>query len=139
MAEVLTRRFNEYEKAKHENPSEGFGRKPDLILLDGGIGQVNAVKPVLESFGLTDIPLFGILADSTAVIKSGRVVISSENPTLFDFICTDTHSRELSRAVYEVMGRKMKIAVSNPEKNKSAAQSPLENLKNKINNFNNNN
>ena len=94
---------------------------------------------VLEKVMKYDIPLFGILADSTAVIKSGRVVISSENPTLFDFICTDTHSRELSRAVYEVMGRKMKIAVSNPEKNKSAAQSPLENLKNKINNFNNNN
>ena len=94
---------------------------------------------VLEKVMKYDIPLFGILADSTAVIKSGRVVIRSENPTLFDFICTDTHSRELSRAVYEVMGRKMKIAVSNPEKNKSAAQSPLENLKNKINNFNNNN
>ena len=93
---------------------------------------------VLEKVMKYDIPLFGILTDSTAVIKSGRVVISSDNPTLFDFICTDTHSRELSRAVYEVLGRKMKIAVSNPEKIKSAAQSPLENLKNKINQFNNN-
>ena len=64
MAEVLTRRFNEYEKAKHENPSEGFGKKPDLILLDGGIGQVNAVRPVLESFGLSDIPLFGMVKDN---------------------------------------------------------------------------
>lgn len=64
MAEVLTRRFNEYEKAKHDNPSEGFGKKPDLILLDGGIGQVNAVRPVLESFGLTDIPLFGMVKDN---------------------------------------------------------------------------
>ncbi len=94
---------------------------------------------VLEKVMKYDIPLFGILADSTAAIKSGRVVISSENPTLFDFICTESHARELSRAVYEVMGRKMKIAVSNPEKNKPAAQSPLENLKNKINQFNNNN
>ena len=64
MAEVLTRRFNEYEKAKHENPSEGFGKKPDLILLDGGIGQVNAVRPVLESFGLSDIPLYGMVKDN---------------------------------------------------------------------------
>lgn len=94
---------------------------------------------VLEKVMKYDIPLFGILADSTASIKSGRVVISSENPTLFDFICTESHARELSRAVFEVMGRKMKIAVSNPEKNKPAAQSPLENLKNKINSFNNNN
>lgn len=64
MNEVLTRRFNEYEKLKYDNPDEGFGKKPDLILLDGGIGQVNAVKPVLESFGLTDIPLFGMVKDN---------------------------------------------------------------------------
>ena len=92
---------------------------------------------VLESLKKYDIPLFGILATSTAVIKNGRVIINSENPTLFDFICADTHSRELSRAIYEVLGQKMKIAVSNTEKAK-AATSPLEDLKNKIGNFNNN-
>ncbi len=92
---------------------------------------------VLDKIKLYDIPLFGILANSTAVIKSGRVVISSENPTLFDFICTDTHSKELARAVFEVLGRRMKIAVSTPEKNK-AEKSPLEDLKSKINKFNNN-
>lgn len=90
---------------------------------------------VLEKIKKYDIPLFGILANSTAVIKSGRVVICSENPTLFDFICTDTHSKELSKAIYEVVGRKMKIAVSNPQKQKKET-SPLENLKNKINQFN---
>lgn len=92
---------------------------------------------VLDKIKLYDIPLFGILANSTAMIKSGRVVICSENPTLFDFICTDTHSKELARAVFEVMGRRMKIAVSNPEKNKTE-KSPLEDLRNKINKFNNN-
>ena len=92
---------------------------------------------VLDKIRIYDIPLFGIMANSTASIKNGRLVIHSDNPTLFDFICTDTHSKELSRAVYEVMGRKMKIAVSNTEKAK-AATSPLENLKAKINNFNNN-
>ena len=92
---------------------------------------------VLEKIMKYDIPLFGILANSTAVIKSGRVVICSENPTLFDFICTDTHSKELAKAIYEVVGRKMKIAVSNPQKQKKET-SPLENLKDKINKFNNN-
>ena len=125
------------EPVKAEEPED----KPPLPEEDAPVsdGPFLNWSEVLEKVMKYDIPLFGILADSTAVIKSGRVVISSENPTLFDFICTDTHSRELSRAVYEVMGRKMKIAVSNPEKNKPAAQSPLENLKNKINNFNNNN
>lgn len=92
---------------------------------------------VLEALKKYDIPLYGIMATSTAVIKNGRVIINSENPTLFDFICSDTHSRELSRAIYDVLGQKMKIAVSNTEKAK-AATSPLEDLKNKINNFNNN-
>ena len=74
MAEVLTRRFNEYEKHKDDGEDSGFGKKPDLILLDGGIGQVNAVKPVLVSFGLTDIPLFGMVKDGkhrTRAIASG--------------------------------------------------------------------
>ncbi len=92
---------------------------------------------VLDKIKLYDIPLFGIMVNTTATIKNGRVVILSDNPTLFDFICTDTHSKELARAVYEVMGRRMKIAVSNPEKAK-AEKSPLEDLKNKINKFNNN-
>ncbi len=92
---------------------------------------------VLEALKKYDIPLFGIMANSTAVIKNGRVIINSDNPTLFDFICTDTHSRELSRAIYDVLGQKMKIAVSNSEKQKTETN-PLENLKNKINSFNNN-
>ena len=92
---------------------------------------------VLDKIKLYDIPLFGIMANSTASVKNGRLVIQSENPTLFDFICTDTHSKELAKAVFEVVGKKMKIAVSNTEKPKTAT-SPLENLKSKINNFNSN-
>ncbi len=93
---------------------------------------------VLEKIMKYDMPLFGILANSKASIKNGRVIIHSDNPTLFDFICTDTHSKELARAVCEVMGRRMKIAVSNSEKTKTE-KSPLEDLKAKINKFNSNN
>ena len=64
MAEVLTRRFNEYMLHKNDGEDYGFGKKPDLILLDGGIGQVNAVRPVLAAFGLSDIPLFGMVKDN---------------------------------------------------------------------------
>ena len=92
---------------------------------------------VLDKIKLYDIPLFGIMANTTASIKNGRVIIMSDNPTLFDFICSDTHSKDLARAVYEVLGRRMKIGVSTPEKAK-AEKNPLEDLKNKINKFNNN-
>lgn len=107
-------------------------QKPDLP-----DGPFNNWSEVLEALQTYDIPLFGILANSNAEIKNGRVVINSDNPTLFDFICTDTHSKELSRAVAQVVGRKMKIAVANKEKPKAQAESPLEQLKKKINDFNN--
>lgn len=99
-------------------------------------GPFNNWSEVLEALQTYDIPLFGILANSNAEIKNGRVVINSDNPTLFDFICTDTHSKELARAVTQVVGRRMKIAVANKEKPKSQAESPLEQLKKKINDFN---
>ena len=60
MNEVLTRRFEEYHKLKDTN--EGFGRLPDLILLDGGKGQISAVRPVLKESGV-DVPLFGMVKD----------------------------------------------------------------------------
>lgn len=61
MAEVLTRRFTEYNAQKETG--EGFGKLPDVILLDGGVGQVNAVQPVLDAFGL-QVPLFGMVKDN---------------------------------------------------------------------------
>ncbi len=99
-------------------------------------GNFSGWSDVLEKLQKYDIPLFGILAGSSANVKNGRIVINSDNPTLYDFICTDTHYRELARAVYETVGQKMKIAVATAEKPK-ASTSPLEELKNKINKFNN--
>ena len=72
MNEVLTRRFEEYEKCK--DSGEGFGRLPDLILLDGGKGQISAVRPVLQKAGLK-VPLFGMVKDDkhkTRAITDGE-------------------------------------------------------------------
>ncbi|MCR4564410.1 MAG: excinuclease ABC subunit UvrC [Clostridiales bacterium] len=87
MSEVLTRRFNEYEKAK--DTPEGFGILPDLILLDGGEGQVNAVKSVLGDFGL-DIPLFGMVKDSKhrtrAIAFDGGEIEINSNKRVFSLV-----------------------------------------------------
>lgn len=61
MREVLTRRLQHFVDEQGEN--EGFGLLPDLILLDGGQGQVNAVMPVLRQFGL-NVPVFGMVKDN---------------------------------------------------------------------------
>ena len=58
MEEVLTRRFT------HDSGSEfdSFARRPDLILMDGGRGQVNICLGVLEKLGLS-IPVCGMVKD----------------------------------------------------------------------------
>lgn len=60
MKEVLTRRLDEY--CAHQDTGTGFGRKPDLILLDGGEGHVATVQPVVDAYGL-HIPVFGLVKD----------------------------------------------------------------------------
>ena len=81
MREVLSRRFDEYEKLKNDNADEGFGKLPNLILLDGGKGQVNAVKEILIEKNL-DIPLFGMVKDSKHKTRAitgdgGEIAINS--------------------------------------------------------------
>ena len=129
------------EPVQNEKPEEKIAEQPEEAPAETASpvddGPFYNWSDVLEALKKYDIPLFGIMAGSTAVIKNGRVIINSENPTLFDFICTDIHSRELARAIYDVLGQKMKLAVSNKEKAK-ASSNPLEDLKNKINSFNNN-
>ena len=58
MEEVLTRRFT------HENQGEydSFARLPDLILMDGGRGQVNVAERVLSKLDLS-IPVAGMVKD----------------------------------------------------------------------------
>ncbi len=60
MREVISRRLDEYEQNKESG--EGFGRLPDLILLDGGKGHVATIRPLLEERGY-DIPVFGMVKD----------------------------------------------------------------------------
>lgn len=97
MAEVLNRRFDEYKAAKERNENEGFGRLPDLILLDGGLGQLHAVLPVLEKYNLK-IPTFGMVKDSKhktrAVAASGGDISIKANRRAYTLISTiqeETH------------------------------------------------
>lgn len=64
MEEVLTRRFSHglEEKRQNEAGSGSFDRFPDLILMDGGKGQVNIAESVLEKLELS-IPVCGMVKD----------------------------------------------------------------------------
>ncbi len=85
LAEVLERRLNEYKKGE----DEAFSRLPDLILLDGGKGQISAVKPVIERLGY-DIALFGMVKDSkhkTRAITDGKgEIVIKANRSVFTLV-----------------------------------------------------
>jgi len=57
MKEVLTRRFKRLLK---EDPDRTHGQWPDLLLIDGGAGQVSAVAGIMREMGVSDIPMVGV-------------------------------------------------------------------------------
>ena len=62
MEEVLSRRFERGLKEQQEEAENGFSRFPDLILMDGGKGQVHIAEQVLEKLRI-DIPVCGMVKD----------------------------------------------------------------------------
>ena len=87
MAEVLERRFTHYRNEQDTN--EGFGRLPDLILLDGGEGQVHAVQPVLDRLGV-HVPLFGMVKDdrhrTRAIAANGGEIALTSKRSAFTLV-----------------------------------------------------
>ena len=85
MDQVLTRRFRRY--LEHD---EKFSVLPDLILMDGGLGQVGVACRVLAQAGL-DVPVFGMVKDDRhrtrgLVAPDGREIGLSGQPTVFALV-----------------------------------------------------
>ena len=96
LAETVSRRAAEYEKysemAVNGEPSSNyFGQKPDLLLMDGGRGQVSAAKAALAGTALADVPLYGMVKDdhhrTRAIVDSeGREIAINMNRGTFTFV-----------------------------------------------------
>ena len=96
LAETVSRRAAEYEKysemaANGEPSSNYFGQKPDLLLMDGGRGQVSAAKVALAGTALSDVPLYGMVKDdhhrTRAIVDSeGREIAINMNRGTFTFV-----------------------------------------------------
>ena len=91
MREVIRRRFTEYYARQQQGDTQGFGRLPDLVLLDGGKGHVAAVQPVLQEMGVT-VPLFGLVKDdkhrTRAIALSGGEIAIQSNRRAFTLLST---------------------------------------------------
>lgn len=126
MKEVLRRRFTRW-----ENGDTSFSELPDLLLIDGGIGQVNAAAEVLKSFAL-DIPVYGMVKDNRHRTRSLLGVFGEyrlqDKPELWRFIASVqneahrfaiTYNRKLTEKRYKKsllddipgIGQKRKIAL----------------------------
>jgi excinuclease ABC subunit C len=115
MREALDRRL-----AHIGDGSDSLGEAPELILLDGGVGQVNAVKEVLEKYEL-DIALFGMVKDDfhkTRAITDGEKEISI------------AHEMNVYAFIYKIQEEAHRFAVkaSSGGKRKSLTTSSLEKI-----------
>ena len=79
MSETLERRFTEAHRG-----NKAFLPEPDLLLIDGGLGQVNAVKMILDQLDV-DIPVFGLAKKHEELFRPGiseAIVLSRRNEGL---------------------------------------------------------
>ena len=84
LQEVMYRRLK---RAREGDP--GFSRYPDIMLIDGGLGQVHAVKTVMDAFRLT-IPVVGLAKDDAhrtraVVFTDGSEIDLKSEPLLFSY------------------------------------------------------
>lgn len=79
IAQVIERRFRKgiAEKAKLDDEGKDicngkFSKMPNLVMVDGGKGQLNAAVSVLEVLGINDIPVIGLAKEQEQVYINGK-------------------------------------------------------------------
>jgi excinuclease ABC subunit C len=91
LQEVLRRRLERLESAQRREDADAVGdrsftSRPDLILIDGGRGQLSAALEVLESAGYADIPTFALAKEREEIFAPGRaepIVQERNSPGMF--------------------------------------------------------
>lgn len=81
MREVLTRRFS---RALKEDPDRDKGQWPDLIIVDGGMGQLNIAISVFEELGIDDVTLAGIAKGPKRNAGFDKIVVPGKEPFQLD-------------------------------------------------------
>ena len=84
--EVLRRRFYRALEAEEGVAEELRWRLPDLVVIDGGLGQVNAARGVLDELGLHDMPVIGLAKEREEVWlpnATGPLVLPATSQALY--------------------------------------------------------
>ena len=72
--------------ADNRSNEDSFGVLPDLVLIDGGKGQLGAAHRVLREAGLSQVPVFGLAKRNEELFAPGvsrPIIIEKDSPTLF--------------------------------------------------------
>ncbi len=69
LQEVIRRRFK---RVPSETAGSDWAILPDLVLIDGGKGQLNAVYAVMHELGVTDIPVAGLAKENEEIYLPGK-------------------------------------------------------------------
>ena len=91
---------------------------------------------VLSELTKTNMPLWGVLTGSSAIIRGDYVLIKSDNPTLSAFIKTGGNARDVKEAVLRVTGKRYRLGLySGAPSPKMAAQQPTHTPKDPLENL----
>lgn len=92
LREVIRRRFTRAREERElvntgqlSSKKAGFHRLPDLVIVDGGRGQLSAAREVMEELGFGHIPAFGLAKEEELLFAPGRsepVRLPRESPAL---------------------------------------------------------
>jgi len=84
--EVFRRRFKRALESEEGSAEELRWRMPDLVIIDGGKGQVSAARGVLDELGLHDLPLAGLAKEREELFLPGRsepIVLPATSQALY--------------------------------------------------------
>src|SRR6266550_158949 len=97
LQEVLRRRFSRHARSEEGTPEEpSFSRLPDLVLIDGGKGQLSAAREVMEAMGLAAVPTLGLAKEQEELFQPGdsepiRLPLDSEALFLVQRVRDEAH------------------------------------------------
>ena len=118
MKEVLSRRFK-----RMQNGDEGF-KRPDVVIIDGGVGQINAVQAVFDELGIKGVALMSIAKGAER--ESGR-------ETIHRIGCDEVMLRPNSPLSYFLQrlrdeSHRYVIGTHRKKRSKSMLENPLDNI-----------
>jgi excinuclease ABC subunit C len=83
MREMLNRRFSRLVKERDKDQGEGWAA-PDLVLIDGGPGQLSAAHAVLDELGLPDIRIAAVAKGPDRNAGRERIYLKGKQPLLLE-------------------------------------------------------